>query len=271
MSMVITPAILRRIAPTARADLIDHLAPALTERFPAQPFSITTSLRAAHFLAQAAHETASFRTLVEFGNRAYFDRYEGRKDLGNIVPGDGWRYRGRGIFQLTGRHNHRVFGRKIGINLEANPERAAEPNISVQTALHYWNDRRLNQFADKDDLRGITRHINGGFNGLADRQAKLIRAKAALQGRSGASAVREIQQESTKAKTASKRAGTATVAVGGAGGAGTATQPTDGIGAGIFVVIAIVAGAMVFLGWRAWSKHRAAQALAADAALGTGE
>ena len=269
MSMVITPAILKRIAPTAVPSIIDHLAPSLTQRFP--PFMIQTDLRAAHFLAQAAHETAGFKTLTEYGGTAYFSRYDGRKDLGNVFPGDGARYRGRGIFQLTGRDNYRTFGKKIGVALDNSPERAAEPDISVQTALHYWNDRRLNQFADKDDIVTITKRINGGRNGLADRQAKLIRAKAALQGRPAASAVREIQQESAKATTASKRAATGTVAVGGGTG-GTATQkPAEGFGAGHLVVFGIFAGAMVYLALRAWWKRRDAQVLAADAALGTGE
>lgn len=270
MSLVITPAILKRIAPNAKPHIIDHLAPALTARFPG--FGITTEGRGAHFLCQGAHETDGFRTLKEYGGPAYFARYDGRKDLGNEFPGDGARYPGSGIFQLTGRYNHRIFGRKIGVDLEKHPERASEPDISVQTALHYWNDRNLNPLADKDDIVTITKRINGGRNGLADRKAKLIRAKAALQGRSGASAVREIQQESAKAKTASRRAATGTVAVGGGGTGGTATQkPADGFGAGHFVVFAIVAGAMVFLGLRAWWKRRDAQVFAADAALGTGE
>lgn len=272
MSIVITPAVLKRIAPTAKPEIIEHLAPALTLRWGASPFAITTFLRACHFLCQAAHETDGFRTLREYGGPTYFQRYDGRKDLGNIYPGDGARYPGAGIFQLTGRANHRTFGQKIGVDLEAHPERASEPDISVQTALHYWNDRRLNQFADKDDIVTITKRINGGRNGLADRQAKLIRAKAALQGRSGASAVREIQQESAKATTASKRAATGSIAVGGGGTSGTATQkPAEGFGAGHLVVFAIVAGAMVYLGLRAWWKRRDAQVLAADAALGTGE
>lgn len=270
MSMVITAAVLKRIAPTAKPEIINHLAPALTQRFPA--FAVTSELRVAHFLAQAAHETAGFKTLVEYGDTAYFKRYDGRRDLGNTQAGDGPRYRGRGIFQLTGRFNYRAFGQKIGISLEAEPARAAEPDVSVQTALHYWNDRRLNPVADKDDVVTITKKINGGRNGLADRQAKLIRAKAALQGRPATEAVREIQQESAKAKTASQRAATGTVAVGTAGGGGNVTQkPAEGFGAAGFAVFAVIGGAMLYLGLRAWWKRRDAQIFAADAALGTGE
>ncbi len=270
MSIAVTAAMLKRIAPAAKPDIIDHLAPALTQRFPM--FGVSTDLRAAHFLAQAAHETAGFKTLVEYGGTAYFSRYDGRKDLGNTQSGDGARYRGRGIFQITGRYNYGVMGRMIGIDLVKTPERAAEPDISVQTALHYWANRRLNPIADNDDIVTITKKINGGRNGLADRQAKLIRAKAALQGRPASEAVREIQQESAKAKTAAQRAATGSVAVGAGGGGGNLSQkPADGFGAGGFAVFAIIAGAMIYLGLRAWWKRRDAQAFAADAALGTGE
>lgn len=273
MSIVITPAMLKRIAPTASPAIIEHLAPALTARFPERPFDVTTENRAAHFLCHAAHETDGFRTLVEYGDTAYFRRYDGRKDLGNETPGDGPRYRGRGIFQLTGRFNYRIFGNRIRVDLEGNPARAAEPDISVQTALHYWNDRRLNPLADRDDIVATTKKINGGRNGLADRKAKLIRAKAVLQGRPAAQAIHEIRQESAKATTASKRAITGTAAAGGTGlGTGTAApKPAAGFDYGLAAVIVITVAAMGFLGVRAWMKSRDAKAFAADAALGSGE
>jgi putative chitinase len=141
---------------------------------------IDTNLRLAHFLAQAAHETASFRTLVEYGNAAYFERYDGRKDLGNTQPGDGFRFRGRGIFQLTGRNNYARFGGRIGVDLISNPDLAAEPDNAVRLACLFWTDRNLAQFADADDIYSVTRRVNGGLNGIADRQAALGRIKAHL-------------------------------------------------------------------------------------------
>ncbi|MGL4291484.1 MAG: glycoside hydrolase family 19 protein [Phreatobacter sp.] len=274
MIITVTAVTLRRISPAANAGIIDYLGPALTATFPSG--AITTDLRAAHFLAQAAHETDGFKTLVEYGGSGYFDRYDGRRDLGNTQRGDGARYRGRGIFQLTGRANYRLFGGKIGVDLERSPERAAEPDISARTAIAYWDTRGLNDFADKDDVRSITRRINGGFNGLADRQAKLIRAKAALQGRSGAEAVTEIREQAAQAKRSAGRAVT--------GAAGTATVGTAAtvapkpetsaagspVAAGIAIAL-IFGGAIVFLAWRAWSQNRDARVFASNAAQGAGE
>lgn len=143
---------------------------------------INTPLRLAHFLAQAAHETGGFRYMKEiWGPTPAQRRYEGRADLGNTQPGDGHRFMGRGIFQLTGRANYTRFGPKVGVDLIAHPEKAAEPVTAVLLAIAYWNDRGLSAHADRDDLIAITRRINGGVNGLADRQHALARAKQVLR------------------------------------------------------------------------------------------
>lgn len=150
-------------------------------------FGINTPLRMSHFLAQAAHETDGFRTFVERGSGDgpdedpwddYLQRYDGRRDLGNSAPGDGERYRGRGIFQLTGRANYQTYGKRLCIDLLAQPERAAEPDLAVRIACLFWIDRALNAAADRDDLEAITRRINGGINGLASRRTYLARAKS---------------------------------------------------------------------------------------------
>ncbi|WP_215908807.1 glycoside hydrolase family 19 protein [Phreatobacter stygius] len=276
MTITVTAATLRRIAPDARSDIILHLAPALTAGFPAG--GITSPARAAHFLAQAAHETDGFRTLVEYGDAAYFRRYDGRRDLGNVQAGDGARYRGRGIFQLTGRANYRSFGAKIGVNLEGLPEAAALPANSTATALAYWNDRALSAHADRDDLRCITRRINGGFNGLADREARLIRAKAALSGQPASAAVNEITTRATQGKRAATRAAAGAGGAATAGTAGTATTvapkaetSADGSPIAAGIVLALVfGGAFVVLAGRAWSKGRQARAFRANAAQGAG-
>lgn len=142
---------------------------------------INTPLRLAHFLAQAAHETGGFRWMKEiWGPTPAQRRYEGRVDLGNIQPGDGHRFMGRGIFQLTGRANYARFGPRVGLDLIANPEKAAEPGPAVMLAVAYWNDRGLNAYADRDDVIAVTKRINGGVNGLSDRKHALARAKQVL-------------------------------------------------------------------------------------------
>jgi putative chitinase len=135
---------------------------------------ITTPLRLAHFIAQLAHESDRFKAMEEYASGV---AYEGRADLGNTMPGDGRRYKGRGPIQLTGRANYREYGRKLGIDLEAHPEIAALPSIGMMTACRYWTVKGLNALADADNVEAITRKINGGTNGLADRKALLKVAK----------------------------------------------------------------------------------------------
>jgi putative chitinase len=142
-------------------------------------YAMNTDNRAAHFLAQTCHESAGFRTAEEFASGS---AYEGRKDLGNTQPGDGPRYKGRGLIQLTGRANYVEYGEALGLDLVDHPETAAEPVISLRIACEFWKRRGLNQVADRDDIETITRQINGGLNGLQDRKAYLAKAKAALGG-----------------------------------------------------------------------------------------
>ena len=134
-------------------------------------------LRLCHFLAQAAHETAGFRTLVEYGSSSYFRRrYGHRRDLGNRNRADGSKYRGRGIFQLTGRANYRRYGRILAIDLERTPQLAQNMEHSLRIACEYWRRNGLNKYADRNDIRSITKRINGGYNGLKDRRRYLKRA-----------------------------------------------------------------------------------------------
>lgn len=170
--------ILRAVSPRAKSAVVNGLAPHLDDFF--AKYKINTLLRQAHFLAQAAHESAHFTTLEEIGGPSYFARYDGRKDLGNVKPGDGNRFHGRGIFQLTGRANYREMGKKLGLPLEQAPQLAADPENSLAIAGVYWNSRSISKLADKDDVRAVTKKINGGYNGIADRIDKLARAKKAL-------------------------------------------------------------------------------------------
>ncbi len=172
---MITKQQIKQIAPNSKEEIIGPLVGYLNLHMP--KYEVNTYLRVCHFIAQAAHEAASFRTLREFASGA---AYEGRKDLGNVRPGDGVRYKGRGIFQLTGRANYRTIGAKIGMDLENNPELAESPEVSVLTALEYWKSRNLNAFADADDVEVVTRRINGGLNGYADRRKYLAKAKQVI-------------------------------------------------------------------------------------------
>jgi putative chitinase len=169
---MITKQLLKQIAPNSRDEIIDPLVKYLNIHMP--KYEVNNYLRVCHFIAQAAHEAASFRTLKEYASGA---AYEGRKDLGNVKAGDGVRYKGRGIFQLTGRANYKTIGAKLGFDLENNPELAESPEVSVLTALEYWKSRNLNGLADRDQVELITRRINGGLNGFEDRKKYLERAK----------------------------------------------------------------------------------------------
>lgn len=173
---MITKEVLRQIAPNAKEVIISDLENYFDKHM--TNYNVNTYLRVCHFIAQCAHESASFRTLEEYASGS---AYEGRRDLGNTHPGDGKRYKGRGIIQLTGRANYRKYGESLGLDLEGNPELAEQPEVSVLTALEYWKSRGLNAFADKDDITTITKRINGGLNGFEDRKKYLARAKRVLK------------------------------------------------------------------------------------------
>ncbi len=138
---------------------------------------ITTSQRRAAFLAQLAHESGELRFWEELADGK---AYEGRRDLGNTQPGDGPRYKGRGPIQLTGRSNYRAAGHALGIDLENSPERARDPDVGFRVAAWFWKSRGLNALADAGDFREITRRINGGYNGLPQREAYYARALGVL-------------------------------------------------------------------------------------------
>ena len=109
--------------------------------------------------------------------------YENRRDLGNIEPGDGTRYKGRGLIQLTGRANYAEYDRTGGLkrDIETDPGQVAtDDGLCVDVAGWYWDRKGLNALADRDDLETVTRRINGGLNGLDDRRRLLLRAKTVL-------------------------------------------------------------------------------------------
>lgn len=133
---------------------------------------ILTVARAAGFLGQLAHESGECRYLEELADGK---AYEGRKDLGNTEPGDGPRYKGRGLIQLTGRYNYRKAGRHVGLNLELYPEHAADPLVAVRVAVWYWRSHGCNELMDEPNFAAVTRVINGGMNGYKDRLRYYLR------------------------------------------------------------------------------------------------
>jgi len=157
-----------------QAEIIRDISPVLASTL--DEYAINTRLRIAHFLGQTCHEAAGYRTTEEFASG---QAYEGRKDLGNVKKGDGRRYKGRGLLQLTGRANYREYGNALGLDLEADPRRAGEPQLSLLIAYEYWKRRKINPDCDRNDIIAVTRKINGGLNGLDDRRRYTAKAKAA--------------------------------------------------------------------------------------------
>lgn len=141
-------------------------------------YGITSPLQMAHFIAQLGHESMSFLYTEEIASGA---AYEGRLDLGNTHAGDGRRYKGRGLIQLTGRANYAAYSRFTGIDYLAQPERLSDdPVVAVDVSCWFWKDRGVDRLAEMDDAKAVTKRINGGFNGLDDRLQNLRRAKAVL-------------------------------------------------------------------------------------------
>jgi len=190
---------------------VDEWYAALYEILPM--YEITTERRVAHFLSQCAHESANFKRLEENLNysakalRAVFGRYFGdppKRDadeyhrqpemianyvymdefrkykMGNIHEGDGWLFRGRGLKQLTGRENYTRFGDSIGMTAEEAAEYVQSFNGAIQSACWFWDTNHLNDIADGDNVKLMTKKINGGSIGLEDRQRRYINAMDVL-------------------------------------------------------------------------------------------
>lgn len=172
--MSLTADKLREIMPHAgkRADVFaEPLSAAMTL------YAINTPKRQAAFLAQIAHESGSLLYVKELASGAL---YEGRADLGNTQPGDGVRYKGRGLIQVTGRSNYAACGKALGIDLIAHPEMLEQPQAACSSAAWFWDSRLLNRFADEDKFGALTKAINGGYNGLDDRLQHWLRARKVL-------------------------------------------------------------------------------------------
>ena len=173
---------MREVAPTfsgapaaSQAKIIAEAGAVLAATL--ESYDITSRLRIAHFLGQTCEESAGYRTTEEFASGR---EYEGRQDLGNTHKGDGPRYKGRGLLQLTGRANYADYGKALGVDLVNNPTLAAQPALSLKIACEYWKRHNINADCDRDDAQAVTRKVNGGLNGLSDRIAFTQKAKTAV-------------------------------------------------------------------------------------------
>lgn len=167
---------LRRSMPGLSAERAQQMLPHLNAAM--REANINTPARKAAFLAQLGHESGSLRYMEEIASgRAY----EGRRDLGNTQPGDGVRFKGRGPIQITGRANYAAASRDLGIDLVNNPQLAATPEVGFRLAAWYWNKHDLNRYADSGNFDTITKRINGGYNGKADRDRRYRLAQQALR------------------------------------------------------------------------------------------
>lgn len=137
-------------------------------------FGIVTAKRSSAFIAQVAHESGELRYVREISDGS---QYEGRLDLGNTQPGDGHRYVGRGLIQVTGRTNYLAAGAALGLDLINHPELLEVPENAANSAGWFWSSRGLNQLADTDLFGAITKKINGGYNGLDARLGYWLRAR----------------------------------------------------------------------------------------------
>ena len=172
---MITAAQLREAMPYAAEPRIALFLQPLNDTF--IEFGITTELRQAVFLAQITVESGSLRYVREIASG---DAYEGRLDLGNSQPGDGRRFPGRGLGQVTGRANYGACGIALGVDLVAQPELLEQPEYAARSAGWYWQSRKLNAAADARKFWAACKLWNGGTNGLDDRINAYIDARRAL-------------------------------------------------------------------------------------------
>ena len=140
-------------------------------------FHIDTPLRQQHFLAQCAHESDHFQTTREYASGK---AYEGRKDLGNTQKGDGERFRGRGLIQLTGRFNYEAASKALGEPYVDDPPLVEKFPAAAIVSGWWWQANGCNELADKDDVKVVTKRVNGGLNGLASRTALLTTARTMI-------------------------------------------------------------------------------------------
>ena len=167
---------LRNIANYATLVNINTYTPLLNRYM--HNYNICGKLRESAFIATIIHESGSFRYTKEIASGK---AYEWRKDLGNVQAGDGERYKGRGLLQLTGRTNYTLASNALGIDFVNHPELLEQPEFATMVSCWWWKMKGLNEVADTGDFRKVTRIVNGGFTGMMDRQKFYDRAMEILK------------------------------------------------------------------------------------------
>jgi putative chitinase len=170
----VTPIELTHMMPFAAARAETYAAP-LTRAM--LEFDIDTSRRQAAFLAQVCHESGSLRYVKEIADGSAYER---RIDLGNVNAGDGVKFKGRGLLQITGRANYATCAAALHIDLLTVPELLEIPENACRSAGWFWKTRALSKYADTDQFGALTRAINGGYNGLDDRIIHWLRIRKCL-------------------------------------------------------------------------------------------
>lgn len=169
--MKISTANLSKLYLACSASRIARFVPHLNST--CEEFDIKTLTQIRMFLAQIGHESGQLRYVKELASG---EAYEGRRDLGNTSPGDGVRYKGRGLIQITGKRNYVLLSLGLGLPLLENPELLEEDENACRSAGWFWYNNNLNSLADKGLFETVTRRINGGMNGYADRYKLYQRA-----------------------------------------------------------------------------------------------
>lgn len=172
--MIVSAEQLQKIMPFATGKIPLFLTP-LNDAM--DEFGINTYTRQSAFLAQVAHESGELRYVLELADGT---AYEGRKDLGNTQPGDGPRFKGRGLLQITGRAMCAQAAVGLGIDCLASPSLLETPVGASRSAAWFWKLRGLNTLADLNHFGSITKTINGGYNGLDERLGYWLRARQAF-------------------------------------------------------------------------------------------
>ena len=166
-----SPDFLQELYQLKSKDLTEMYAPLLGSMMP--QYGIISKLQICAFLAQIGHESGRLKYTEELASG---EAYEGRKDLGNTEQGDGVKFKGRGLIQITGRANYEKAQMALGVPLLLEPERLLQPYFAVKSACWWWQEHGLNELADKGEFEKITKRINGGLNGQEDRSYLYKRA-----------------------------------------------------------------------------------------------
>ena len=160
---------LKKISPSISSKNLEIYTPLLNKWMPY--YSINTKLRQSAFIAQILHESGSLNYTSEIASGAAYDTGKLAEKLGNTPQkdGDGQKYKGRGLIQITGKNNYSEISKAFNVDFVSNPTLLSEPNYAVQSACWWWWNRKLNSLADNKSFLSITKIINGGKNGLSER------------------------------------------------------------------------------------------------------